>query len=148
MKISKTRKPVDNLKNLVFLSLVMRLIKFVLGTTLFFIFVIPSISAWFSTRDSFIVGSELIVAMLIWIFVTIVSRVLTIAYIIKVSFPNKIFMNIEPNSPKSLKLSVIKITAIIGFFIPLLDVFSMVMFLFFARNYKKESLDNATPKIA
>ncbi|WP_258841730.1 hypothetical protein [Mesomycoplasma ovipneumoniae] len=138
----------DNLKNLVFLSLVMRLIKFVLGTTLFFIFVIPSISAWFSTRDSFIVGSELIVAMLIWIFVTIVSRVLTIAYIIKVSFPNKIFMNIEPNSPKSLKLSVIKITAIIGFFIPLLDVFSMVMFLFFARNYKKESLDNATPKIA
>ncbi|WP_318042952.1 hypothetical protein [Mesomycoplasma ovipneumoniae] len=148
MKISKTRKPVDNLKNLVFLSLAMRLIKFVLGTTLFFIFVIPSISAWFSTRDSFIVGSELIVAMLIWIFVTIVSRVLTIAYIIKVSFPNKIFMNIEPNSPKSLKLSVIKITAIIGFFIPLLDVFSMVMFLFFARNYKKESLDNVTPKIA
>ncbi|MDW2834677.1 hypothetical protein [Mesomycoplasma ovipneumoniae] len=138
----------DNLKNLVFLSLAMRLIKFVLGTTLFFIFVIPSISAWFSTRDSFIVGSELIVAMLIWIFVTIVSRVLTIAYIIKVSFPNKIFMNIEPNSPKSLKLSVIKITAIIGFFIPLLDVFSMVMFLFFARNYKKESLDNVTPKIA
>ncbi|MHA0306063.1 hypothetical protein [Mesomycoplasma ovipneumoniae] len=148
MKISKTRKPVDNLKNLVFLSLAMRLIKFVLGTTLFFLFVIPSISAWFSTRDSFIVGSELIAAMFAWIFVTIVSRVLTIAYIIKVSFPDKIFMNIEPNSPKSLKLSVIKVTAIIGFFIPFFDVFSMVMFLFFARNYKKESLDNVTPKIA
>ncbi|MHA0332375.1 hypothetical protein [Mesomycoplasma ovipneumoniae] len=138
----------DNLKNLVFLSLAMRLIKFVLGTTLFFLFVIPSISAWFSTRDSFIVGSELIAAMFAWIFVTIVSRVLTIAYIIKVSFPDKIFMNIEPNSPKSLKLSVIKVTAIIGFFIPFFDVFSMVMFLFFARNYKKESLDNVTPKIA
>ncbi|MDW2922319.1 hypothetical protein R7V43_02995 [Mesomycoplasma ovipneumoniae] len=148
MKISKTRKPVDNLRNLVFFSLAMRLIKFVLGTTLFFLFVIPSISAWFTVRDSFIVGSELITAMLIWIFVTIVSRVLTIAYIIKVSFPNKIFMNIEPNSAKSQKLSVIKITAIIGFFIPLFDVFSMVMFLFFANNHKKESLDNFTQKIA
>ncbi|WP_255030948.1 hypothetical protein [Mesomycoplasma ovipneumoniae] len=148
MKISKTRKPVDNLKNLVFLSLAMRLTKFVLGTTLFFLFVIPSISAWFSTRDSFIVGSELIVAMFAWIFVTIVSRVLTIAYIIKVSFPDKIFMNIEPNSPKSLKLSVIKVTAIIGFFIPLFDVFSMVMFLVFAHNHKKESIDSLTPKIA
>lgn len=148
MTISKTRKPVDNLKNLVFLSLAMRLIKFILGVTLFFLFVIPSISAWFSNRDSVIIGSELITAMFIWIFVTIVSRVLTIAYIVKVSFPNKIFMNIEPNSPKSLKLSVIKVTAIIGFFIPLFDVFSMVMFLFFARNDKKESLDNVTPKIA
>ncbi|WP_318053455.1 hypothetical protein VQY16_04295 [Mesomycoplasma ovipneumoniae] len=138
----------DNLRNLVFFSLAMRLIKFVLGTTLFFLFVIPSISAWFTVRDSFIVGSELITAMLIWIFVTIVSRVLTIAYIIKVSFPNKIFMNIEPNSAKSQKLSVIKITAIIGFFIPLFDVFSMVMFLFFANNHKKESLDNFTQKIA
>ncbi|WP_256998470.1 hypothetical protein [Mesomycoplasma ovipneumoniae] len=138
----------DNLKNLVFLSLAMRLIKFILGVTLFFLFVIPSISAWFSNRDSVIIGSELITAMFIWIFVTIVSRVLTIAYIVKVSFPNKIFMNIEPNSAKSLKLSVIKVTAIIGFFIPLFDVFSMAMFLFFAHNYKKESLDNVTPKIA
>ncbi|MDW2829672.1 hypothetical protein R7V75_02100 [Mesomycoplasma ovipneumoniae] len=138
----------DNLRNLVFLSLAMRLIKFVLGTTLFFLFLVPSISAWFSVRDSFIVGSELITAMFIWIFVTFVSRVLTITYIIKVSFPNKIFMNIEPNSAKSLKLSVIKVTAIVGFFIPLFDVFSMVMFLFFARNHKKESLDNVTPKIA
>ncbi|MDW2906246.1 hypothetical protein R7V41_00725 [Mesomycoplasma ovipneumoniae] len=148
MKISKTRKPVDNLRNLVFLSLAMRLIKFVLGTSLFFLFLVPSISAWFSVRDSVIIGSELITAMFIWIFVTIVSRVLTIVYIVKVSFPYKIFMNIEPNSPKSLKLSVIKVTAIIGFFIPLFDVFSMVMFLFFVRNYKKESLDNVTPKIA
>ncbi|WP_434334995.1 hypothetical protein V2P41_01900 [Mesomycoplasma hyopneumoniae] len=148
MKISKTIKPVANVKNLTFLSLVVRLIKFILGTSLFFLFVIPFISTWFSNRDSFIVGSELIATMFVWIFVTIVSRVLTISYIVKVSFPDKIFMNIEPNSAKSLKLSIIKITAIIGFFIPLFDVFSMVMFLFFAYIDKKESLDNFTPKNA
>ncbi|WDV48632.1 hypothetical protein [Mesomycoplasma ovipneumoniae] len=148
MKISKTRKPVDNLKILIFSSLSTRLIKFILGATLFFLFVIPSISAWFSNRDSFIVGSELIAAMFAWILFTVVNRVLTIAYIVKVSFPNKIFMNIAPDSAKSQKLSVIKITAIIGFFIPLFDVFSMLMFLVFAHNHKKESLDSLTPKIA
>ncbi|WP_337904344.1 hypothetical protein [Mesomycoplasma ovipneumoniae] len=148
MNISKTIKPVANVKNLIFLSLATRLIKFVLGAVLFFLFVIPAFSAWFSNRDSLIVGSELLATMFVWIFVTVVSRVLTIVYIVKVSFPNKIFMNIEPNSAKSQKLSVIKITAIIGFFIPLFDVFSMLMFLVFAHNHKKESIDSLTPKIA
>ncbi|MHA0315835.1 hypothetical protein ACXYVG_03230 [Mesomycoplasma ovipneumoniae] len=148
MKISKTRKPVDNLKILIFSSLATRLIKFILGATLFFLFVIPSISAWFSNRDSVIIGSELIATMFVWILFTVVNRVLMIAYIVKVSFPNKIFMNIAPDSAKSQKLSVIKVTAIIGFFIPLFDVFSMLMFLVFAHNHKKESLDSFTPKIA
>ncbi|WP_341491424.1 hypothetical protein [Mesomycoplasma ovipneumoniae] len=148
MNISKTRKPVDNVKNLIFSSLATRLIKFILGATLFFLFVIPAFSTLFSNRELFVIGSELLATIFVWIFVTIVNRVLTIAYIVKVSFPNKIFMDIEQNSAKLLKLSVIKVTAIIGFFIPFFDVFSMVMFLFFAHNYKKESLDNATPKIA
>ncbi|WNM14172.1 hypothetical protein [Mesomycoplasma ovipneumoniae] len=148
MTISKTRKPVDNLKNLVFLSLATRLIKFILGVTLFFLFAIPALRKVFSNHESIIVGSEFLATMIVWIFVTIVSRVLTITYIVKVSFPNKIFMGIEQNSAKLQKLSVIKVTAIVGFFIPLFDVFSMVMFLVFAHNEKKESLDNATPKIA
>ncbi|MHA0290604.1 hypothetical protein [Mesomycoplasma ovipneumoniae] len=148
MTISKTRKPVDNLKNLVFLSLATRLVKFIFGVTLFFLFVIPAFSKLITNRESVIVDSGVLATMFTWIFVTFVNRVLTIVYIVKVSFPNKIFMNIEQNSAKSQKLSVIRITAIIGFFIPFFDVFSMVMFLFFAHNDKKESLDNFTPKIA
>ncbi|WP_341515763.1 hypothetical protein [Mesomycoplasma ovipneumoniae] len=148
MTISKTRKPVDNLKNLVFLSLATRLVKFIFGVTLFFLFVIPAFSKLITNRESVVVDSGVLATMFIWIFVTFVNRVLTIVYIVKVSFPNKIFMNIEQNSPKSQKLSVIRITAIIGFFVPFFDVFSMVMFLVFAHNDKKESLDNVTPKIA
>ncbi|WP_240533372.1 hypothetical protein [Mesomycoplasma ovipneumoniae] len=138
----------DNVKNLIFSSLATRLIKFILGVTLFFLFVIPAFSTLFSNRELFVIGSELLATIFVWIFVTIVNRVLTIVYIVKVSFPNKIFMNIEPNSVKSQKLSVIRITAIIGFFIPFFDVFSMLMFLVFANNHKKESLDSFTQKIA
>ncbi|MDW2835476.1 hypothetical protein R7U59_01250 [Mesomycoplasma ovipneumoniae] len=148
MNISKTIKPVANVKNLIFSSLATRLIKFILGVILFFIFLIPAFSKLLSNHESIIVDSGLLATMFIWIFVTFVNRVLTIVYIVKVSLPNKIFMNIEPNSAKSQKLSVIRITAIIGFFIPFFDVFSMLMFLVFANNLKKESLDNATPKIA
>ncbi|MDW2925003.1 hypothetical protein R7Y11_02275 [Mesomycoplasma ovipneumoniae] len=115
MTISKTRKPVDNLKNLVYLSLAIRLIKFIFGVTLFFLFVIPAFSKLITNRESVVVDSGVLATMFIWIFVTFVNRVLTIVYIVKVSFPNKIFMNIDQNSAKSQKLSVIRITAIIGF---------------------------------
>lgn len=65
MTISKTRKPVDNLKNLVFLSLATRLVKFIFGVTLFFLFVIPAFSKLITNRESVVVDSGVLATMFI-----------------------------------------------------------------------------------
>ncbi|WP_232510556.1 hypothetical protein [Mesomycoplasma dispar] len=64
-----------------------------------------------------------------------------IAYIVKVSIPNQIFINVRQNSTILSKLSIIKTTAIIGFFIPYVDVISTIMFLLLISHHQKELIN-------
>lgn len=141
MTINKKDKSLSYFKILVFFSLSIRVIKFVVGIILFFIFLIPSFSKLLTNSDSLIINSGLLITIFIWILLTIISRTLMIAYIVKVSIPNQIFINVRQNSTILSKLSIIKTTAIIGFFIPYVDVISMIMFLLLISHHQKELIN-------
>ncbi|AJR12496.1 Uncharacterised protein [Mesomycoplasma dispar] len=141
MTINKKDKSLGYFKILVFFSLSIRVIKFVVGIILFFIFLIPSFSKLLTNSDSLIINSGLLITIFIWILLTIISRTLMIAYIVKVSIPNQIFINVRQNSTILSKLSIIKTTAIIGFFIPYVDVISMIMFLLLISHHQKELIN-------
>lgn len=141
MTINKKDKSLGYFKILVFFSLSIRTIKFVVGVVLFFIFLIPSFSKLLTNSDSLIINSGLLITIFIWILLTIISRTLMIAYIVKVSIPNQIFINVRQNSTILSKLSIIKTTAIIGFFIPYVDVISMIMFLLLISHHQKELIN-------
>lgn len=141
MTINKKDKSLGYFKILVFFSLSIRTIKFVVGVVLFFIFLIPSFSKLLTNSDSLIINSGLLITIFIWILLTIISRTLMIAYIVKVSIPNQIFINVRQNSTILSKLSIIKTTAIIGFFIPYVDVISTIMFLLLISHHQKELIN-------
>ncbi|MBG0730762.1 hypothetical protein [Mycoplasma sp. 'Moose RK'] len=147
MNISKRRNPLGYFKNFILFSLAIRFIKFIVGITLFFIFLIPAFSKLLTNRDSLIISTGILITILVWILLTITSRALMIAYIAKVSFPNQIFINTEQNPTILIKLSPIKTTAIIGFFIPYVDVISMIMFLFLTSRHQKELALNVNSNI-
>lgn len=137
MNLEDKKRTLGSIKNLGIAHLAIRIIKFIIGVSGLFAFSIPA----YHIKSAFEIGAGLIAVFTVWLLLTIVSRILLIIYIVKISSLADV-LGIKDNPVILSKLSTKKTLSITGFFISYLDVIAVIMFLSLNSRYQKELLNS------